>query len=101
MCGIIAVDTIHKVAATLYHSLVHQLLEWFVGAGIAAVEEKFVPESGVDKVAGGVLCTAHIQIYVLPVLVCLFAHQCLAVVRIHIAQVVDAGASKARHGAEL
>ena len=51
--------------------------------------------------AGGVLGAADIQVDVAPVLVSLAADQGAVVVRIHVAEVVGAGARKARHGALL
>ena len=81
-------DAIYKVGAALYHALVNQFLEGFFLAGNAQVEEEFVPEAAIDEVTCGMLAASHIQIYVLPVLIGLLANECLAVVRIHVAQVV-------------
>ena len=81
-------DAIYKVGTTLYHALVNQFLERFFLAGNAQVEEEFVPEAAIDEVTGSMLAATHIQIYVLPVFIGLLANECLAVVRIHVAQVV-------------
>ena len=51
--------------------------------------------------ARGVLRSADVEVHVLPILVGLLAHECLVVVRIHIAEVVGAGSGEARHGAEF
>ena len=45
--------------------------------------------------------TSHIEVDVLPIVVCLFRYQRLIVVRVHIAQVVGTGAGKARHGVQF
>ena len=49
----------------------------------------------------GVLRTTHIEVYVAPVLVSVAAHEGLLVLGVHIAQIVSAGACKARHGVQF
>ena len=95
---VVAID---EVRATLYHALVDELLEGLFLAAHAEVEEELVPEARVDEVTRGMLRTAHVEVDVLPVLVGLRAHEGLRILRVHIAQVVGAGACEARHGVEL
>ena len=89
MVGTFLVDTIYKVASSLNHSLVDEFLEWFVGTRITAVIQELVPETRVNQVTCGMLCTTDIQVNVLPIFVSLFAHQSLVVVRVHIAKVIS------------
>ena len=80
-----SLHTINKVASALNHTLVNQFLERFVVHSHAHIEEEFVPEAAINKVTGGVFCSTHIEIYVLPVANGLLTHQCIVVVRVHIA----------------
>ena len=91
-------NQVHKVGASLDHALVDELAEGFVLAHITQVIEEFVPETAVDEVAGGMLRTAHIKVYVAPVGIGFLAHQALPVVRVHVAQVIGAGAGETGHG---
>ena len=86
--GVCAFYAIYEVRSSLNHALVHQAAEWFVLAHLAHVEQEFVPEAGVYKVSHGVLGAAYVEVHVLPVGVGFCAHQCLAVVGVHVAQVV-------------
>ena len=95
---VVAVD---EVGATLYHALVDEFLERLFLARHAVVVEELVPEARIDEVTGGMLGAADVEIDVLPVVVGLAAHQCLIVVRVHIAQVVGARTGEARHSAQL
>ena len=47
------------------------------------------------------LCTAHIQVYILPVSVNLRINKCLVVLRIHIAQVISRTSGESRHGVQF
>ena len=96
-----AYDTVHKVGASLYHTLVDQLAERLILAHIAKVVEELVPEPGIDKVSGSVFGTAHIQIDGAPVFICTARHQRRVVLRIHIAQIICARSGKAGHGGRL
>ena len=75
--GVGVLDAVHKVGAPLDHTLIDELLERFVLGADADVMEEFVPESGVDEVAGGVLRAAEIEVYILPIVHRLLAHQSL------------------------
>ena len=79
--------------------MVDELLVGFVLAHQSEVEQKLVPETGIDKVSGGVFGSAHIQIHLPPVFVGLLRHQFVIVVRVHVAQVIGARTGKSRHGA--
>ena len=92
-------NAINEVGATLNHTLVDKFLEGFVFAADAEVKEEFVPEAGVDEVACAVFRTADVKIHVLPVRVGLLGDQRVIVLRIHIAQIVRAGARESGHGA--
>ena len=98
---VVADDAVDKGAGTLYHALVDEFLEGFFLARHTIVVEELVPEAGVDKVTGGMLGTAHIEVHILPVFIGLTAHECLVVVRVHVAQVVGGGACESRHGVEF
>ena len=63
------VDTIHEVGAALYHTLVDKFLERLFLAAHTVVVEELIPETGVDKVTGGMLRTADVEVDVTPVLV--------------------------------
>ena len=93
--------TIYKVASALNHTLINQLLERFIDYGHAQVEEELVPEPTIYKVSGGMFRSAHIEIHVLPVANGLLAHQCIVVVRVHIAQEIGRRTSETRHGVQL
>ena len=99
--GICVLYPVYEVGASLNHSLVYQFLERLVLTYVTQIIEELVPESGVDEVACSVLCSTNIEIYISPVIICLFAYQSGVVVRIHIPQIVGAAACKARHGALL
>ena len=90
---------IHEVGTALNHALVDELAEGFVFAHVAQVIEELVPETAVNQVAGGMLRTAHVEIYAAPVFVGLPGHQALGVVRVHVTQVVGAGTGESGHGA--
>ena len=98
---VVLLAAIHKVAPSLYHALVHQLLERLLLHAHANVEEELVPETGIDKVSRAMLGAAHVEVYVLPILHRLFAEIGFVVAGVHIAQIISARACKARHGAQL
>ena len=93
--------TIDKVASSLNHALVDELLERLFLAAHAIVMEELIPETAVDQMAGGVLRAAHIEVDMAPVFVSLLRDELLIVVGIHVAEVVSAAARKARHGVEV
>ena len=97
--GVGVLDSVDEVATALNHALVDELLEWLFGGGYAYVEEEFVPEAGVDEVSCGMLCAADVEVDVLPVVVGFGRDEGVVVVRVHVAQVVGAGACEAWHGA--
>ena len=66
---VVAVDTIHKVAAALDHTLIDKTLEGFLLTAVAVVEEKLVPKAAVDEMAGGMLRAAHVEIHMAPVFI--------------------------------
>ena len=99
--GIGILDAIYEIASSLNHTLVHQLLERFFHNGDTQVVQELVPEAGVDQVAGSMFCTTYIEIHVLPVGIYVRGYQCCVVTRIHVAQVVGAGACEARHGVQF
>ena len=98
---VVRVYAVHEVGATLNHALVDEFLIWFLLARHAEVEEELVPEARVDEVTRSVLATSYVEVYVLPVVVGILAHEACVVVRIHIAQIVSRRASEARHSVQL
>ena len=58
------VDTIHEVGAALYHTLVDKFLERLFLAAHAVVVEELIPETGVDKVTGGMLRTGDLEVII-------------------------------------
>ena len=98
---VIAVHAINEIAASLYHSLVDELLEGLFLATYAVIEKEFVPEAGINQVTRGVLCASHIEIHLLPISVYFGSHKSLVVLGIHIAQVVSATARETRHGVQF
>ena len=70
--GVGVLDAIHKVAATLNHTLVDQLLEWLFLHTDAQVIQELVPESAVDEVTSSMFTTTYIQVHILPVFSSLF-----------------------------
>ena len=54
------VDTINETCTALNHTLVNHLLERLIFASHAEVEQEFIPEAAVDKVACSVFCAAYI-----------------------------------------
>ena len=99
--GVRVLDAIHKVRATLNHALVDELLEWFFLAAIAVVVEHLVPETAVDEVTCGMLRTSHVEVNMLPISICLLAHESRLVVRVHIAEVVSRTTCKSWHRVEF
>ena len=93
--------TIDKVASSLDHALVDELLERLFLTAHAVVMEELIPETAVDEVAGGVLRAAHIEVDMAPVLISLLRDELLIVVGIHVAKIVSTAARKARHGVEV
>ena len=85
---VVVVYAEHEVASSLDHALVDEFLERLLLAAHAEVEEHLVPEARIDKVACGVLAATDIEVYVLPVFVGSFRHQCRVVVGVHVAQIV-------------
>ena len=86
--GVGVLDTVYEVASSLDHTLVDEFLEGFLLLAHAQVEEELVPEARVDEMTGSMLAAAHVKVNVLPVFRCLLANKSLAVVGIHVAQVV-------------
>ena len=86
--GVGVLDTVNEVASSLNHTLVDEFLEGFLLLAHAQVEEELVPEARVDEVTCGMLAAAHVEVNVLPVFRCLLANESLAVVGVHVAQVV-------------
>ena len=99
--GVGAYDAVHEAGATLDHTLVDKLAERLLLADIAQVVEELVPETGVDEVAGGVLCTSYVKVHVAPVFIRFPAHQGIMIVRVHITEIIGAAACKAGHCAGL
>ena len=95
------VVTIDEVRTTLYHTLIDEFLERLFHVAHTEVEEELVPEARVDEVTRCVLRTANVEVNVLPVFGSLRREQGFVVVRVHVAQIIGAGASEARHRAEL
>ena len=94
-------DAVDEVAPSLNHALVHQLLEWLFHGGDVDVVQELVPEAGVNQVSGGMFGTSYIEVHVAPVFVHLLVNQCRVVARVHVAQVVSAGACESRHGVQF
>ena len=99
--GVRVLNTIHKVASSLNHALIDELLEGFFLAGNAQVEKELVPETAVNQVTCSMLATTHIQVHILPVLIRILAHKCLVVVWIHIAEIISRTTCKTRHRVEF
>ena len=99
--GVRVLDAIHKIRTTLNHTLVDELLEWFFLAAVAVVVKHFVPETAVDEVSRCMFRTTHIEVNVLPVSICLLAHEGCLVVRVHVAEVVSRTTRKSWHGVEF
>ena len=97
LVGTLVLDTIDEVGATLNHTLIDEFLEGLVLAGIARIIEELVPETSVDQVTCSVLRTTYVEVHVTPVFVGITINKGLLVLGVHIAQIVCAGASKARH----
>src|SRR3712207_9577997 len=70
-----AVDTVNEVGTALDHTLVDELLEGFLLATYATIEQELVPKATIDKVSRGMFGSSDVQIHVLPVRVGLFAHE--------------------------
>ena len=94
----IAID---EVRTALNHTLIDQLLERLIFANIAQIIEELIPETRINQVSRSMLATAQIQIHLTPVLVRLFAHERLVVMRIHISQIIGRRTGEARHGTQL
>ena len=94
-------NTINKVASSLNHTLIDQLLEWLFLARNTQVEEELVPETAIDEVTSSMFATTYIQVHILPILISLFADQCLIVVGIHVAEIVSRTSCKTWHCIEF
>ena len=86
--GIRILDAINEVRAPLDHPLIDQLAEGFILYDQPKVIDEFVPETAIDEVTCGVLCTADVEVDMAPVGILLTTHQSLIVVWVHIAEVV-------------
>ena len=67
--GVGILDAVDEVGASLDHALVDQLAERLVADHLAQVVKEFVPETGIDQVAGGMLGATHVEVHLLPVAV--------------------------------
>ena len=99
--GVRTLDTVDEIGTSLNHALVDEFLIRFVHAGDTEVEEELVPETRIDKVSRSMFATAHIEVDILPICICLGADERLAVAGVHIAEIVGAGTGKTGHGAEF
>ena len=88
--GVGADNAVNEVRAALNHTLIDEFAERLILAHIAQVIEEFIPETGVNQMAGGVLGSAYVQVNIAPVGIHLAVHEGLVIVRIHIAQIVGA-----------
>ena len=98
---VIRVHTIYEVRASLYHTLVDKFLIRFFLAAHSAVVKELIPEATVNQMARSMLGSTYVEVYILPVFIGFLAHECLVVLRIHVAKIVGRTACKARHGVEF
>ena len=98
---VVRVDTINEVRASLDHSLVHQLFVWFLFTTATTVEEELIPETTVNQVTCCMFGTTDVKVYILPILVCLFAHKCFVIVWVHVTKIVCWATCEARHCIQL
>ena len=85
----------------MYHALIDEFVEGLFHNRHSYVVEELVPETGIDKVTGGMLCTANIEVDFLPIIDSLFGEVGFVVARIHIAEIVSAASCETGHGAEF
>ena len=76
---------------TKNHTLVEQLLKWFIIVYNTTVSEYLVPETGIQQMQYSMFCTTDIQVYRHPVFNQLRIRKSFAVMRIKISQEVPAG----------
>ena len=60
-------NTVYKARPALNHPLIDKLSEWFLLGSHTDVIQKFVPETGIDKVSGCMFGTTDIEIYITPI----------------------------------
>ncbi|OQC02427.1 MAG: hypothetical protein BWX77_01217 [Bacteroidetes bacterium ADurb.Bin090] len=53
-------DSVHKIGAALNHTLVNELLERFIFTYHPQIVQKFIPETAVQQVSGGVFRTPDV-----------------------------------------
>ena len=99
--GIGILDTVDEVRAPLDHPLVHQLAEGFILYDKSEVEEELIPEATIDQVPCSVLSSSDIEVYLTPIGILSGCYQSLAIVWVHIAQVVGRATCEAWHRTEL
>ena len=97
--GFRTLDPIDKVRTPLNHSLIDQFFEGLLFAHIAQIVEEHIPEARIHQVSGRMLDSSDIEVDIAPILIRLFRHELLVVVRIHIAQIVGRRTGKSGHGA--
>ena len=91
------IDGIELLRCIIIGHLVDQLLERLFAHRNAEVEEKLVPETGIDEVTRSMLRTAYVEVHAFPVFRCFGAYQSLVVARVHVAQVIGRRTGEARH----
>src|SRR5574344_854196 len=87
------------VGTSLNHSLVNQLFVGFIFANDVDVKEEFIPKAGINQVSGSVFGPPDVQVHILPIFIFLFRNQFVRIMRVHISQIIAAGACKSGHGA--
>ncbi len=88
---------IYKITPSLNHTLIYQLLKRLLLTRQTNVEQKLVPETTVNQVTGCMFSSPDIKINIPPVIICLLRHQSLAIMWIHIAQIVSRRTCETRH----
>ena len=81
-------NPVHKIASSLDHTLINEFPERLLLARDAQVEQEFIPEPAINQVSRRMFRPTDIEVYASPIVVSLCRHQCLAVSRIHVPQVV-------------
>ena len=82
-------DTVYEIRAPLDHTLIHEFPERFAFANIPQIVKEHVPETRIHQVPGGMFDPADIKVDTAPVFVRFAAYERIAVVRIHITQVIS------------
>ena len=79
---------VNQITSSLDFPLVYQFFKGLFIDSKPDVKEKFIPETGIDQMAGSVFVSSDIEIDILPVISSFFGEIALMISRIHVTQVI-------------